>query len=57
MSGTEYVVCDKCGTVEVRTDFAENEKWKCQTCGSEAAWLFAGRREAYEHASMIVAQS
>lgn len=53
MRDTKFVVCDKCGTIEVRTDYAPGEKWKCQECGSEAAWLFADRMKAWDHAAQI----
>ena len=49
----EYIVCDKCGALEVRMDYERGEKVRCQECNSDALWLFADRMKAWDHAQMI----
>lgn len=52
MSEVEYIVCDKCGNVQVQA-LGDSEKWTCPVCQSEDGWLFADRNAAFNHGALI----
>jgi len=56
VNGQEWIVCDRCGHLEAQ-QVAENEKWHCDVCGSDAAWLFATFTKARDHSADIRAKA
>jgi hypothetical protein len=51
-----YYVCDRCGDIVTVTEAAipEGDSWRCDSCGSTAAWEFTNADHARDHAAAIV---